>query len=83
LRDPIHKHSHLIVDEARTENFQKEMVGWRRRKNVEGYGKPSDKDCDGAKALGYYLTDWWPTRNSSARESGELSAVSVSDLTFY
>ncbi len=82
LHDPVHKHSHLIVDKDRTENFQKEMVGWRRRRTSEGYGKPSDKDCDSAKAFGYYLTDWWPKRGNQGKDL-EMSPISVSDMLFH
>lgn len=80
LSDPVQKHPHVLVD-PKCQRLIWEMTNWRRRKQSEGYGKPSDQNCDAVKALGYYISDWWPTRFGDERPGYE-DAIKVSEVTF-
>lgn len=57
LIDPVMHHPHVFID-PRCSRLIWELKSWKRKRGTEGYGKPSEKNCDAVKALGYYVTDW-------------------------
>jgi hypothetical protein len=58
LKDPASKKPHVIID-PKCERLIWELTHWRRKKDsAGGFGKPSDKNCDACKGLGYYASDW-------------------------
>lgn len=56
LRDPVTSRANLFVS-GNCSRLVWEMSHWRRIRTKEGYGKPSDKNCDAVKALSYWLAD--------------------------
>lgn len=63
LTDPVHHHPHVVVD-PKCLLLRREMTKWRKRKTPDGFGKPSERGCDAVKALGYYIVNWMPLRNT-------------------
>jgi hypothetical protein len=83
LMDPVSHHAHIIVD-RRCERLIWEMTNWRKKKTAEGYGHPSEKNCDSVKALAYYCTDWWGKRLYSSRpEMDDPYSLAVQEVRFH
>jgi hypothetical protein len=80
MQDPVHKHPHVLID-PKCERLIWEATNWRRIKTSDGYGKPSDKNCDAIKALGYYITDWWQGRYGEENKVNAFD-ISVGDVRF-